>query len=175
MAFQGKWRLVFKRSAADQDVLADGPSLSEFSSTGTMPQFEEFAKALARKIAGVEILFHYVGAPDVRLDGSYVAQSTGAGTVILNVGSLGEGWFDKSNWRDQVEALIFLLSQHRVQVTGCDSPQDADMCFREELAHLGAASMSMAMEMVDAPGSAQSQLIVRFSSGSNNKSTVSRT
>ena len=146
MAFQGKWRLVFKRSAADQDVLADCPIFSTFSWLGTMQRFEDFAKSLAREIAGVEILFHYVGAPDVRLDGSYVAQSTGAGTVILNVGSLGEGWFEKRNWRDQVEALIFLLAQHRVQVTGCDSPQDADMCFREELAHLGAASMSLVGE-----------------------------
>ena len=156
MAFQGKWRLVFKRKATDQDVLVHCPCLSQFrltSSSETVRRFEDFAKLLARKIAGLEILFHYVFAPEVQLEGSYVVQSTDTGTVILNVGFIGEGWFRKSNWQDHVEALIFLLAQHRVQVMGCDSPQDDDLCFHEELAHLGASALGMAMGMIAQSGS----------------------
>ena len=170
MAFQGKWRLVFKRRATDLEVLADCPYLvqSSWECSDDVSRFDQFAKVLAKKIAGLEILIHYVFAPEVRLDGSYVAQSIDTGTVILNAGFMGEGWFKKSNWQDHVEALIFLLAQHRVQVTGCDSPQDDDLCFQEELAHLGASALGMAMGMIAQSGSVQSKIIARFSLESNN-------
>ena len=100
--FQGKWRLVFKQRAEDQDVLSGCSLLFQSSWTEDMRRFDEFAKELARKIAGVEILVHYVFDQNVPLDGSYVVHSTYVGTVIINVGFLGERWFRKDNWKDHV-------------------------------------------------------------------------
>jgi len=148
--FQGKLRLIFKRDANDWDALAVSPCFphSNWTRPEEVRKFGVFAKELARKIAGIKIFVHYVIAPGyVPLDGSYLLQSLDTGTVILNVGSLGENWFRDSNRQDHVEVLLYLLAQHRVQITKCDSAQDAELCFREELAHLGAAAMVMAMDL----------------------------